>query len=578
MKNAFNECSRASFLARVSERFPDISAWTHWCYAQPAELRFGDRRILASAGVQQGDPLGPLLFSLVLLDFIQSAGFRSSVYLSLWYLDDGTFIGRRSSLTNLLTSFSQDGPAFGLHLNLAKCEIFWPSGDSTFPEFPVAVRRVGIISGGVELLGCPLWGSLNFYSDCFDRSLLRLSQAHALLGDLEDPQVELHLLRSCLGVCKVTHLLRCVPPDVVQSFLPRFDALLRSSLDRICRCGLSDNAWCQATLPFRLGGLGLRDSVSTIVAAYLGCCNDVRSLSCSLLDLSSVVFPGESSLRSSLSCGSDYSSTQHAFQVPHDNERYQSLVSNSSIRDRARLLAASDSTGCSSAWLKAIPNPSLGLAMPVTEFVVAVRIWLGIPLFPTAQLCSCSSLIDSYGDHLLGCSYGPLRIRRHDALTRILFHSMLLDNSGVLREQRVSGDNQSRPGDLYHPDFYQGCPAFFDVSVRNTLSPSYISQASVSAGAAAAAGEALKDKQHEANVVAAGGQFYPLIVETFGVWTPFAQETLKDIARRTTARNGLSPKKAFKNLIQQLSVCLWKYNAKTVLRYWALHPVVEEAL
>ena len=74
-----------------------------------------------------------------------------------------------------------------------------------------------------------------------------------------------------------------------------------------------------------------------------------------------------------------------------------------------------------------------------------------------------------------------------------------------------SGDNQSQPGDLYHFDFCQGCPAFFDVSVRNTLSPSFISQASFSAGAA---GEALKDKQHEANVVAAGGQFYPLIVET----------------------------------------------------------------
>ena len=29
------------------------------------------------------------------------------------------------------------------------------------------------------------------------------------------------------------------------------------------------------------------------------------------------------------------------------------------------------------------------LAMPVTEFVVAVHIWLGIPLFPTTQLCTC---------------------------------------------------------------------------------------------------------------------------------------------------------------------------------------------
>ena len=53
-------------------------------------------------------------------------------------------------------------------------------------------------------------------------------------------------------------------------------------------------------------------------------------------------------------------------------------------------MAASDSTGCSSAWLKAIPHFSLSLAMPVTEFVVAVRLWLGVPLFPHS---SCVSVL-----------------------------------------------------------------------------------------------------------------------------------------------------------------------------------------
>jgi len=48
--------------------------------------------------------------------------------------------------------------------------------------------------------------------------------------------------------------------------------------------------------------------------------------------------------------------------------------------------------------------------------------------------------------------------------------------------------------------------------------------ASVSTGATAAvAGEALKDKHHENGVVATGGQFYPLIVETFGLWIPFGK-------------------------------------------------------
>jgi len=41
MKNAFNECNRTSFLTKVSESFPEISAWTQWCYTQPAELHFG---------------------------------------------------------------------------------------------------------------------------------------------------------------------------------------------------------------------------------------------------------------------------------------------------------------------------------------------------------------------------------------------------------------------------------------------------------------------------------------------------------------------------------------------------------
>ena len=35
----------------------------------------------------------------------------------------------------------------------------------------------------------------------------------------------------------------------------------------------------------------------------------------------------------------------------------------------------------SSAWLKAPPIPSLGLVVPHMEFVVASRIWLGIPSF-----------------------------------------------------------------------------------------------------------------------------------------------------------------------------------------------------
>jgi len=96
VKNAFNKCNCTVFLDRVSEDFPEIACWVYWCISQPAELCFGHHRTLASTGVQQCDPLGPLLFSLVLLQFLDSTSVRDRSLLNLWYLDDGMFIGSKS--------------------------------------------------------------------------------------------------------------------------------------------------------------------------------------------------------------------------------------------------------------------------------------------------------------------------------------------------------------------------------------------------------------------------------------------------------------------------------------------------
>jgi len=116
MKNAFNECSRTAFLSHVYEDFPEISRWVYWCYNQLAELRFGHCRILASTGVQQGDPLGPLLFSSFLLQFLGFNSLSETCLLSLWYLDDGTLVVSTSSLLALLSCFTHSGPSFGLDI------------------------------------------------------------------------------------------------------------------------------------------------------------------------------------------------------------------------------------------------------------------------------------------------------------------------------------------------------------------------------------------------------------------------------------------------------------------------------
>jgi len=572
MKNAFNECDRSAFFIRVSEDFPEISAWVKWCYSQPAELRFGSRQVLASSGVQQGDPLGPLLFSLVILQFIDAVNLRDLVKLNLWYLDDGTFVGTRSSLLSLLSLFTSRGPDFGLHLNLSKCELFWPSGDPTFPEFPSDIRRVT----GLELLGSPLWGDECFFNEFLSSRLDKVATIQDKLALLEDPQVELHLLRSCLSSCKIIHLLRTVPHSVLKPYLCQFDHNLRSCLSRIMQCSLSDQSWCQATLPFRLGGLGLRESGFSAPAAFLGSCNSSRVLVSTLLsiDTGQICFPDEEAASAVFSdFQSDRSifiASQQDLQAFLDQSLFTDLYESLSIRDQTRLTALSHSSGTSSGWLKAIPQVRLGLAIPGPEFVVDLRLWLGVTIFPESPLCACLSSIDSFGDHLLGCSHGPMRIRRHDALADIIYKALLQDHPGVLKEQRVSYNDALRPGDIFHPDFQHGRSAYFDISVRSTTQPAFISLSSTCAGVAAAAGELAKDEKHLAAVEKVGANFIPLVVETFGVWTPYALRHLHIIADRTTPRSGVPPKLARRNLLQQLSVILWSYNAKMILRHWAL--------
>ena len=87
----------------------------------------GDDHILSTTGVQQGDPLGPLLFALVLHPLVLRVRDSCKLLFHAWYLDDGTIIGDAKEVAKALDVIIAEGPRLGLQLNIKKTEVFWPS-------------------------------------------------------------------------------------------------------------------------------------------------------------------------------------------------------------------------------------------------------------------------------------------------------------------------------------------------------------------------------------------------------------------------------------------------------------------
>ena len=151
-ENAFNSIDRSTLLKELDTEMPQLSPWARWCYEDDSHLWFEQVLIDSSEGVQQSDPLGPLLFALGLRTLTSKIKERwPGLLLHAWYLDDGILIGKRDALAEVL-EFLRGRAATNLNLkvNLPKCEVWWPSGDPIIPEVLAAVPRAA--AEGTEVL------------------------------------------------------------------------------------------------------------------------------------------------------------------------------------------------------------------------------------------------------------------------------------------------------------------------------------------------------------------------------------------------------------------------------------------
>ena len=108
----------------VNSNTPEIYPFVYQCYSKETGLFFGFNSengciINSEEGIQQGDPLGPFLFSLTINHLIRSC--KSE--LNLWYLDDGTIASDTETVLADYKKILEAGESLGLNVNPSKCEL-----------------------------------------------------------------------------------------------------------------------------------------------------------------------------------------------------------------------------------------------------------------------------------------------------------------------------------------------------------------------------------------------------------------------------------------------------------------------
>jgi hypothetical protein len=135
------------------------------------------------------------------------------------------------------------------------------TGRLAFPRlFHKAVSWGFVCLGGGGGGSVPLSASRAFLSAFVGAKTIGIGRIMCRLAVLEDPQVELLLLRACMCLCRMVHVLRCSPPHAVAEGIAVFDDALHPSLRRIVVAGGPGFGSLQAeiaALPLSAGGLGI---------------------------------------------------------------------------------------------------------------------------------------------------------------------------------------------------------------------------------------------------------------------------------------------------------------------------------
>ncbi|KAF5811722.1 putative exostosin [Helianthus annuus] len=355
-----------------------------------------------------------------------------------------------------------------------------------------------------------------------------------LLPKLGDPQSELLLLRSCMGIAKLFFGLRTCQPVHMEDATLFFDKGLREAIEELVVCGGPFFASSYAFVASRAQSWVLQDHIlrdsgicgmdSDYVCA-LACLRDtIPSFDFSSFTNKDTVPPkAQHALASAL-----FSKIVHEIEV-----QFNLTVRQKAIFECLRAPHAQD-------FLLAIPIDGLGQHMSPVEYRTILKYRLMIPLFPVDEVCHVchKACLDSFGEHAVHCREIPGFKYRHDLVRDVLFDIFRCAGISAKKEAPVNfltdpleGRSIIRPADILVFGWVGGKHACVDLTGVSPLVGLGGSAFTVGQATLKAASGKGKETKHEKACLDNQHMFIPFAFDTFGVLVPEAVDLLSRVQR-----------------------------------------------
>jgi hypothetical protein len=601
-KNAFNLVDRRRFLDEVLARHPQIFAWVQYSYGSDATLFTGSDVIYAQRGVQQGDPLGPLLFALAIHPLLTRL--KSKCDLVAAYLDDITIQGSSEQVREAIQLVEDEGPSYGVHLSSEKTVIWWPDSRGVVPySYDIFSNFHRTLGSGVELLGGALSKSPDFVLDVVMKRVDRCVASAKMMMKLEDPQLCLLLLRACELMPKLMYCWRTTLPLHLGFAAKSLDEFVASTLRDIVVGGgphFGDFQLSLASLPVAMGGLGVPLPSDVASYAYTASMlssmplqNDILGVPRDFLpqfvrelvsDFAVTVFPSDADQASKLLSETLAPQSKHQLFMAHvfySAKRSVILKHNyitrhpADMRRRFQVVLDSAAEPVASAWLFALPNSGMNQRMSASEFQASAAFRLLIPQFSPGHLCKCTGCtveMDRFGYHALICR-GKQRFERHQTVRDALFDLAAMARFAPTKDAPVRCLGRSsysglthafRPADilLAGDDFAQDCA---DVTVVCPFSTTMTGGAALVIGKKVNDAEEEKYRKHQEACENASYGFKAFAIDVFGVMGNRSLQFLYRIRNAIVRASGHHMRKATAICHRRISMAVQKGVARQVV-------------